>query len=169
RNKMNRRARNGLLTCLGLFLLSQLGMRLWIDRRRPEFRDPTFEIKYRLLERQLAQKPASAFKVIFTGSSMTAHGVRADKVEQSLTAALDRPVVSFNMASNGAGPLTQLIHVQRLLRRGVRPDLLVIELSPLSYDYADAPSDLARFPADRLERGDLGIVQQFCGKESLRK
>src|SRR5207237_692463 len=95
--------------------------------------------------------------------------VRADTVEDSLTSKLDRPVVSFNMASNGAGPLTQLIHVQRLLRRGVRPDLLVIELSPLSYDYADAPSDLARFPADRLERGDLGIVQQFCGKESLRK
>src|SRR5438105_1083440 len=102
---------------LGLFALWQVGLGTWIEAWRPELRDPTFEIKYRQLTRLLRQHQEPPATILFMGSSMTANGVNAGLVEQPLASTLGRPVVSYNLAINGDGPLAHLIHMQRLLRR----------------------------------------------------
>jgi hypothetical protein len=165
RSKLQQRARLELIGGIVFFILSQAGMRWFIDHQRPEWRDPSFEIKYRQFSRQLTpfnKKPAI---VLFMGSSMTAAGMKPDMCEPPVSELLRRPVVAFNFSTLCGGPFTQLIYVQRLLRRSIRPDLVVIELSPLFLDFAKSP-ELLRFPGYLLERPDLETVSQYsddCG------
>ena len=168
RCQLQARARGAIVTALVLFVFTQLAMNTAIEEWRPEWRDPTFEIKYRRLTSLLNQHQQKPATVVFFGSSMSASGMKADVVEAPLAASLGRPVVGFNLATNGAGPLTQLIYVQRLLRRGVRPDLVVIELAPLFYEVGQAPIELRRFPADVLEGPDLNTIERYSQQLDLR-
>jgi Protein of unknown function (DUF1574) len=163
-----RRARGTLLLALGAFVLSQVGLRVFIDEVKPELRDPTFEIKYRQLARLLEQYPQPPAAVVFLGSSMSANGMKAEIVEAPLTAALGRPVVGYNLATNGGGPITHLVYMQRLLRRGVRPELVVLEVSPLLFAPGQASMDFLRFPADVLERADIDILERHRDLPELR-
>ncbi|HZZ78877.1 MAG TPA: DUF1574 family protein [Gemmataceae bacterium] len=163
-----RRARGTLLLALGAFVLTQLGLRLFIDEWKPELRDPIFEIKYRQLANLLGQHPKPAASVVFFGSSMSANGMKAGEAEAPLTSSLGRPVVSYNLATNGAGPVTHLVYMQRLLRRGVRPDMVVLEVSPLLFVQGQVAMDISRFPADVLEREDIGTLERYAGKSDLR-
>jgi hypothetical protein len=40
-------------------------------------------------------------------------------------------VLTFNFSHNGLGPVLQHVHLRRLLREGIRADLVVLELMPL--------------------------------------
>src|SRR5262249_5729664 len=150
--------KSAVLWGLALFALGQLALRIGIEYGRPELRDPTFEIKFRQLSSRLAESAASPKTVIFLGSSTTAHGMTADLVEDTVAGSLECPGVAFNMGTRAAGPLTSLIPLRGLRARGIRPDLVVIELSPPLYDSADEPSDLQRFPANVLEHEDVALV-----------
>jgi hypothetical protein len=149
------------------FLVSQLTMRWYIDQRRPEWRDPAFVIKYRLLARQQAQHGSEPGIVLFMGSSITAGGMNPDLCEARLASASKRPVVVFNFGVMCGGPFTQLVYVQRLLRRGVRPELVVLELSPISMDFDEFPMDAGYFPGYVLEHADLATVRRYSGDEQL--
>jgi hypothetical protein len=168
RQRLNRSARRAILVAALLFVGSQAALRFWIDTGKREYRDPIFEPRYRILEAQRAQKPKSAATVIFLGSSTTLNGMRADLAEEKLTAELDRPVVSVNFGTLGSGPFTSLVHFKRLVRRGVRPDLLVLELNPILYD-DQAPSDIPRLPPECLERQDLDVLREFSDDKSVDK
>jgi hypothetical protein len=168
RCQLQARARGAIVTALVLFVFSQVGMNTVIEEWRPELRDPTFEIKYRRLTSLLSQHKQKPATVMFFGSSMSANGMKADVIEAPLAASLGRPVVGFNMATNGAGPLTQLIYMQRLLRRGVRPDLVVIELAPLFYEVGQAPIELRRFSGHVLEHPDLTTLEHHAAPSDLR-
>jgi hypothetical protein len=133
----------------------------------PELRDPTFEIKVRQLTRLRRQHPQPPATIVFLGSSMTANGVNAAMIETPLADNLGRPVVAYNLGINGNGPLAHLVHVQRLLRRGIRPDLVFVEVGPLMCDIAEARNDLARFPGNRLEHGDLAILDRHAASPDL--
>jgi hypothetical protein len=156
------RGRAALLWGLGLFILSQATLSLYTERRAPELRDPTFEIKYRQLRRRLdacSQRPVT---VVFFGSSMTVHGIDAGRLEGPLAQAAGRPVVAYNLGIHRAGPLCHLLHVRRLLERGIRPDLIVIEVSPLLHDCLDVPSDIGLLPGEMLERHEVRLVQRYA-------
>ena len=83
-------------------------------------------------------------------------------VDQPMSSALGRPVVGFNLAVNGAGPLTQLLYLQRLLQRGAKPDLVVLELSPIFFDQLGDPHDVAHFPGYVLSGLDLPTVERYA-------
>src|SRR5215470_5853431 len=91
-----RRGRAAILWGLALFVLTQVGLRLFIERVRPALRDPTFEIKYQQLVRQVAAFPEAPLKVVFLGSSMTAHGIDAAALDAPLSAAARHPALAFN-------------------------------------------------------------------------
>ena len=168
RQSFQARARAGVVVGVGLFLISQITLGTWIEGWRPELRDPTFEIKVRQLtqlQRPHQQPPAT---VVFLGSSMTANGFNAARIEQPLAASLDRPVVAYNLGINGNGPLAHLLHVQKLLRRGIRPDLVLIEVTPLMCDAREAELDIARFPANVLEHSDLDTLERHADPPELR-
>ena len=155
------RARQAVLGGIVLFVLVQAGLRGWIERDHPELRDPTFEIKYRQWVRLKAVVPQPPATVLFMGSSMTAQGIKADMVDQPLSAALGRSVIGFNLGANSGGPFTQLVCLRRLLQRGAKPDLVVLELSSLFYEYQETPQDLPQFAAPLLGRGDLNTVARY--------
>ena len=159
--------RAAVLWGLGLFVLSQVGLLAYIERRGPELRDPTFEVKYRLLTRRLAACPERPVTVICLGSSMTANGMNTGLLEGLLAQALNRPVVAFNLGFYSSGWLSQHIHLGRLLHRGVRPDLVVIELSPLVLDDAGVTNDLALFAGSRLEGREVALVRRYTTDPDL--
>jgi hypothetical protein len=162
------RARGGVLVGIVLFVLVQVALRVTIEEYRPELRDPTFEIKYRQLTRLMHQFQQPPVTVLFMGSSMTAYGIKADMVDEPLSRVLGRSAIGFNLGINNGGPFTQLVYVRRLLRRGVRPHLVVLELTPIVHDFADAPHDIARFPSSMLSRHDLDTVERFSCEPHLR-
>lgn len=161
------RARLGVFAGVVLFVLAQAGLGTLIEGWRPELRNPTFEIKYRQLVRLLKQHSRPTATVVFLGSSMTANGVDASISESPLTSVLGRPVVSYNFGINHDGPLAQLLHVQCLLRRGIRPELVCLEVAPLMYDARENAIDSARFPAHILDRHDLDTLERFGGRPDL--
>jgi hypothetical protein len=148
-------------------VLSQVGLRAYIERREPELRDPTFEIKYRRLSRRLAECPAPPVKVVFFGSSMTAHGIAAGLLDEPLARASGRPAVAFNLGIHSSGPFSQLLYLRRLLDRGARPDLAVIEVTPMVYDAPDCPADVSLFPGARLERREVSLVERYAPDREL--
>jgi hypothetical protein len=167
---MQTRARAIVLGAVTLFVLAQSGLRGVTEGARPELRDPAFEIKYRQYTRLKSQVTPTTATVLFMGSSLTAHGMKADVVDEPVSAALGRTVIGFNLGTNGSGPFTQLVYLQRLLRRGAKPDLVILELSPIFYDFPDALNDIERFPAQVLNRSDLDTVARFARKpDDLRE
>ncbi len=167
RRGLQGRARAAVLAGVLLFVFSQVGMRVGIEEFRPELRDPSFELKYRQRAQLIEEtKPAPAV-VVSLGSSMTVWGINARQMEEPLAAELGRPVIAFNLANNGAGPLTQLLYTQRLLRRGIRPDLVVLELTPLNYSNAPAPHDMPLHPTQTLDRYDVETVSRRAPQGDL--
>lgn len=165
--RQQQRARAAVLSGLLLFVCFQVGFRFVIEEWHPEMRDPTFENKYCQLRERIAACSQPPATVVFLGSSMTAHGMQAGLVEEPLSRKLNRPVVAYNLAANAGGPFTQLLYLQRLLRRGLRPDLVIVELSPLMYDYPDYPSDVNRFPAYLLDHDDVPTVARYSHDADL--
>lgn len=164
-----RRACGTLLLALAAFVAAQLGLRVFINEVKPELRDPIFEIKYRQFARLVKKQPQPPATAVFLGSSMSANGMKAGVAEAPLAEALGRPVAGYNLATNGGGPITHLVYVERLLRRGVRPDLVVLEVSPLLFIPGQALMDIRRFPADVLERQDLDILERHSNQPDLRE
>jgi hypothetical protein len=162
------RTRGAVLLGLVGFVLLQAGMGTLVECR-PELRDPNFEIKYRQLVKLLSQHPQPPATVVFFGSSMSANGMKAGVVEEPAAAALGRPVASYNLATNGAGPVTHLVHLQRLLRRGIRPDLVVLEASPLGFEAGQNALDIQRLPAHILEYADLDTIERHASQPDLRE
>ena len=152
---------------LAFFALWQIGLGTLIEAWRPELRDPSFEIKYRQLTRLLRLHQEPPATILFMGSSMTANGVNAGLLEQPLASSLGRPVVSYNLAINGDGPLAHLIHMQRLLRRGIRPELVVVELSPLLCEVGQVKQEIRRYPPNLLEHSDLDIMERHADQPDL--
>jgi hypothetical protein len=164
---MQGRSRWAVLCGLALFAVGQVVWHVIIEDWRREMRDPRFEIKYRRFEKHLATRDPASKLVVFFGSSMTGHGVKAGALEESLTKELHQPVVAFNMGTDAAGPFTHLLYVQRWLARGHKPDLVVIELSHLFHNRPPVETDLPRFPAHVLCPGELQTVRRYNPNPNL--
>jgi hypothetical protein len=145
----------------------QVGLRWLIDGPLPELRDPAFEIKLRRLARARSTYAEPPFTVVMVGSSVTSNLFNAKQIEQVLEPHVHRPVLAFNLGCHGGGPLTELVWAQRLLERGVRPDIVCIEFSPHLY-HGQAPVDAARFPAYLLGRRDLRTVSHYVPDRAIR-
>jgi hypothetical protein len=128
---------------------------LWL----PELHDPYFGYKAARLQRRTRGRPVT---VVMVGSSRTGYGLRASLLEDQLRADLGRPVVAFNFGIPAAGPVTQLLYVKRLLDRGVRPDLLLVEiLPPLLDGQVAVPREASWLPPERLWLDEFALVQRF--------
>lgn len=159
RRRRHRQSRGAVLWALGLFFAGQLGLRAYIEGERPAWRDPAFEIKAAALARLTAgeEKPRT---ILFFGSSQTVYGVRTGKLAAALSEP-GRPVAAFNLGNLGSGPFTYLLYLQRLLQRGVRPDLVVLEGVPRHLYASGKPWDLEKFPAHVLGYRDLRTVGRY--------
>ncbi len=140
------RSRRALAWGLALFLGSQLAVAA-AGYRWPGLWDFEYGIKLALLRERLAEAPGRPL-VLFLGSSRTLSGVDPTRLARSASPAGPRPVV-FNFARTGAGPVYQLLVLERLLGAGIRPDHVFLEVIPALLCYGAEAEDL-------LDRGFAG-------------
>jgi Protein of unknown function (DUF1574) len=78
---------------------------------------------------QKSNDPNKPLAILALGSSRTLGGLDAHRLGQILSVE-DRPAVAFNFGIPAAGPITINLYLRRLVRAGVRPDFVLIEVLP---------------------------------------
>ena len=141
-----RRARAALLVCLTGFAAVQVGSGLALDAARPGWCDPEFAVRLRSARRLIKQEPMRPL-AIAVGSSRTELGLCPGMLRAW------RPLI-LNFSQTGAGPVRQLITVRRLLRAGIKPDLLLVEVLPRFFNQG---TELV--PLDKLDELDWQDVR----------
>jgi hypothetical protein len=137
-----------------LFLvLIQLGIHAYLERQRPEVYDPEYSSRLAVLNQRRREAPERPLLLV-VGSSRLVTDFLPEQLPP-LTSADGQPVLPFNFSHTGAGPLVNLMEVERLFRAGVRPRWLVVEVLPpmLNISGRSTAAGIAR--AD-----DLGMLAQ---------
>ncbi len=170
RVRFARRARAAVLWSLAAFALSHLGLLAATETAYPEFRDPLYGRKKHELERCLAEAPPGARVVLLLGSSRIYNGADSRLLREQLRAALGEGAVVYNFGMAGAGPVTELLVLSRLLADGIKPDLVLIEVFPAMLAAADPLLEWDALRASRLWHGDLALLERcdasFAAKRS---
>jgi hypothetical protein len=154
-----RRGRAALLWAVAIFALGQAALAVAIDWRFSEIRDPPYGYKERRLLRRLLVTGGTRPTVVMVGSSRTENGLRGHDAERMLAGSDGSPVV-FNFGLMATGPATELLTVRRLLARGVRPDLLLVEVLPTLLAGQVTTADLSNLSADHLWYSDLAPLKR---------
>jgi hypothetical protein len=164
------RARRAILAGLALFTLVQIALAPALLRYGLPLRDPGYGQKVRRLNQRLASNPRPLLAVGI-GSSRTIFGLRGQVAEPWLRQRLGRPVVVFNMGLTGAGPITNLINLRRLLNEGIRPDLLLIEVLPRSLNEEESVAEVQpeRLPASRLRYDEMRTLARLAQQQSVQR
>src|SRR4051812_13621883 len=113
----DRRARRTVVGFLAGCLAASLGLSLALETARPEWREPEYGHKLHQL-RHRADDP-----VVALGSSRVLNGLRPTLLPPG------SPAV-FNFGLTRHGPVLQHAALERLLRDGVRPRAVTLELFP---------------------------------------
>lgn len=163
----SRRRRAAAALAIGLVLaaFSQVGFGWAIYTERSPLRDPVYFDKLALLREHPVFWPATAppdrpVTLLFVGSSRTLNAVNARAAADQLTKQLGRPVATYNFAQAGAGPVTNAVYVRRLIKDGVKPDFVLIEVHPvfLAGQRPDPPETRWLLPF-RLRPEELPVVR----------
>jgi hypothetical protein len=151
-------ARWVLLWTLLLLLAFQLTAGTLQDCLVPISGDPAYAAKVARLRARLAEAPDHAL-VLMLGSSRTLVGIDAGRLH---TAPDGRPAVVFNFGFQGAGPLLDLICLQRLLDAGIRPDFVFVEILPLLLNQPHAhPVEEDWLKGERLRFDELVFLRRY--------
>lgn len=156
--------RAALLWGIATFIGLQLGMALAIETFLPEWRDPVFGTRLRRLTRRTVDGPVRLPTVVMVGSSRVEHGLLAHALEEQLSTACGQRLVAFNFGLSGAGSVTELLMVRRMLAAGIRPDLLLIEVLAPTLAGQITPGEMGRLTPDRLYLSELPIVSRYGPK-----
>jgi hypothetical protein len=168
------------------FLVLQATSIALVDGWHPELYDPEYGLRLALVRVRRAEQPGRPL-LLFLGSSRTVLSFRPEVLP--LLGPPHRPALVFNFSHCGAGPLMNLMLLERLLRDGMRPDWLVVELLPpklfrdnptLPIATAAAARDLpllhryvptwkvyGRYLAERIvahHRSQLGLVGEYVSE-----
>jgi hypothetical protein len=154
-----RRARSAIIWSLAAFGALQLSLLAAIETRFPEFRDPLYGRKRHQLERCLADAPTGAPLVLLLGSSRVYNGADANGLKAQLRLTLGEDAVVYNFGLAAAGPLTELIVLNRLLADGVKPELVLIEVFPAMLAAAEPLLESDPLTASRLWQADLPLLE----------
>jgi hypothetical protein len=110
------------------YALSQVALNVYIDGWHPELYDAEFGARMVRLRTQLRENPGRPLLLVIGSSRMTMNFL-PEQLAPLYTPSGERVVV-FNFAHLGAGPAANLLQVRRLLRYGIRPDWLIVEVMP---------------------------------------
>jgi hypothetical protein len=144
RQRLADQGRATLLWGLAFVALANAGLFLAAEWRWPGLYDPEFGQKLFMLRQHLAGEPDRPLLVVL-GSSRSAEGFCPGALPPQTTPDGRVPMV-FNCAQPRSGPLAELVWLDRLLRHGVRPDWLAVEVLP----------PLLGRPSDQFGNVDLG-------------
>ncbi len=138
-----------------IVLGSHVILNLHLDFQHPEAYDPEFGARLAMLQARRAEAPERPLLVLM-GSSRTVQNFLPETLPPFHLADGRQPVV-FNFSHLGAGPVMNLIELRRLLRAGVRPDWLVVEIMP-----SQLGDNVQRIQTVTATLADLPIVDDFA-------
>lgn len=145
---MRRRAAVAVLVGFGLFAAVQFGFGTAADAE-PRLRDPAFADKVAKMERLGCDRP-----VVMLGSSRTHFAFHGERF------GLATGAPAFNFGFPAAGPVVELIYLNRLLALGVQPRLVLVEvLPPLLADGPDGPIEAQFLGGERLTGAEVELVE----------
>ncbi len=151
------------LRALAGFLVALVGLNaalaMILEAGPADLRDPEYGLRLRALRERRREHPQRGLTVVL-GSSRTAMGVRPDVYEATLDDPADAPML-FNMSMAGAGPVLQLMTLERLLIDGVRPDAVLLEFWPALLRGDGSYREDLRVNAERLRTADGPVVDGF--------
>jgi hypothetical protein len=137
------------------FATSAAALGAWL--RDPLFADKAARLADRIEAHTENGRPP--LTILMIGSSRTSNALRGADLEATLAAALNRQVVAFNFGVPSSGPVTQLLHLRRLLASGLRPDLVLFEIMPpLLAGQVPQPIEHHFYAPDRLLPGEADFV-----------
>lgn len=161
--RFTRCSRADVLWSLGLFFIGQLGLALAIETWLPELRDPRYACRAgQLIGRAGDRGRPRPLTIVMLGSSRVQDGFNASELENQLSRQFDRPLVLFNFGIPAAGPVANLLHFERLMAAGAKPDLLIVEVAPmLMGGSGDVAQEAGYFTADRLWKPEIDLVERY--------
>ena len=162
-SERSRSARTTLLCGIAGFLTLQIGLAFGIEGWLPEFRHPSYAAKARRLRQRMREASIRPLTITMVGSSRTTFGFSPAGVEADLSRAAGRPVVVFNFGLLGAGPVTELLVLRRLLSDGIHPDRLLGEVMPAFLTDQPEMFEANRMPVtvDCLRREELAVWNRY--------
>jgi hypothetical protein len=110
------------------FVLIQAAGTAYFEARAPAVYDAEFAARLAVLDRAMSGD-ADPQLLLVVGSSRLSTDFRPEALSPH-SAPDGRPVVAVNFSHSRAGPLLDLVELNRLLRRGIRPRWAVIEVVP---------------------------------------
>jgi hypothetical protein len=128
RRRIRSQARPALVWALVFFLGGHLALGLYLHRRHPELCDPEFSFQLRDLRARLTETPDRPL-ALAVGSSRFAFGFRPASVREPVTDTTTEPVL-FNLAMLGVGPVGERMMLHRVVKMGLRPQWLFVEVWP---------------------------------------
>lgn len=162
RKLLNRHSRNAVMAAVAFVLSSLIGFAALAAAQNAWLRDPLYADKADRLVQRIAAKTESGqppISIVMLGSSRTSNALRGTDLESQLASVLNRPIVAFNFGVPSSGPVTQLLHLRRLLDSGVRPSLVLFEIMPPLLSNQTRESIEHHFHApERLLPGEAGFV-----------
>jgi hypothetical protein len=151
-----RRAWRCLAWTLASWLVFSVVLLIHVQLRRPDLVAPEFYARLDKLRQARSRQPARPLWLVM-GSSRIGRGYLPESVEP-LRDGHGRAVLTFNFAQDGMGPVLQHVHLRRLLREGIRPELIVLEQMPM-YLYREFNHCQARLALWR----ELPVVASYSG------
>lgn len=143
-----RRARSSFVVFVVFVVVLNFGFGLTAELN-PRLRDPAYGDK-------LAKLHTKTPDVLMLGSSRTLLGFHAGRVEERTGR------TAFNFGTPATGPITHLVYLDRLLKQGVRPKHLLVEvLPPMLADGPGGPIEQAFLNGERLTASEIDTVERF--------
>jgi len=136
---------------------AQLGMSVALETVKPAWRDPEFGERLDRL-RDLQTKHPKRPLVVALGSSRTQMGIRPSAM--GLDEASD-PLV-FNFGQAGAGPMLELLTLERVLAAGIKPDRVLVEFFPATMGIDDIAEHKVPRWQTRFAAHDLAVLAPYC-------
>jgi hypothetical protein len=129
--RLARRPQAALGWGIGVYLVAQLALLVFMERWQPELLHPEYGTRLAHLKEQLAADPGAPL-VLVIGSSRTAVGFRPDLMP-SRRLPDGQAACWFNFGTSNSGPIEELVILRRLLRAGIHPRWVFVEVLPKSY------------------------------------
>ena len=144
------------------FVLLQAGLAWGVHFWLKELRDPIYFCRAERLQERIDAEGPTPLSIVMLGSSRTAFGFRGGLVEGELSRAIGRHVVTCDLGCCGTAHLNELIFLQRLLARGVRPDLLLVEVTPpMLAGQPYAPREVDWLQTSRFSWDELQVLEKY--------
>lgn len=144
---------------------------------KPGVRDPMFDLPAEHYKARVEAANGKPISVVFLGSSRTMYGVRPVIVEETVAADAGTPCLAYNLSVLANGPIGEMVHWQRLVDRGMTPDVVVLEICPPRFstftqnpqpgEEPGAPKkkklsdDMVTFRGDRMTWNEVQLVQHY--------